>query len=69
MGVFYELKKRNPDKKFYSVGNLQICPNMKKITLEKVKNALEGNAKEVVLSDDFITKAYKPLARMLELAK
>lgn len=69
MGVFYELKKRNPDKKFYSVGNLQICPNMKKITLEKVKQALEGSAKEVVLSDDFITKAYKPLARMLELAK
>lgn len=69
MGVFYELQKRNPQKKFYAVGNLQICPNMKKITLEKVKQALEGNAKEVILSDDFIEKAYKPLARMLELAK
>lgn len=69
MGVFYELKKRNPHKKFYAVGNLQICPNMKKITLEKVKQALEGNAKEVVLSEAFIEKAYKPLARMLELAK
>lgn len=69
MGVFYELKKRNPHKKFYAVGNLQICPNMKKITLEKVKQALEGNAKEVVLSEAFIERAYKPLARMLELAK
>ena len=35
LGVFAELKKRCPDKKFYAVGNTQICPNMKKVTLDK----------------------------------
>ena len=42
---------------------------MKKITLEKVKWALEGHAKEVVLSDEMLEKAHKPLMRMLDLAK
>lgn len=69
LGVFYELKKKNPNKRFYSVGKLQICPNMKKITLEKIKQALEGNAKEVILSNEMLEKANKPLALMLELAK
>lgn len=40
MGVFYELMQKNPQKKFYSVGHRQFCPNMKRVTLEKVKNAL-----------------------------
>ena len=41
LGVFAELKKRCPDKKFYAVGNTQICPNMKKVTLDKLIEALE----------------------------
>lgn len=69
MGVFHELKKRNPDKKFYTAGNMQICPNMKKITLEKVRDALLGKTKEVILEKDFLENAHKPLIRMLELAK
>ena len=35
-GVFYELKKRNPDKKFYTLTPKQICTDMKFVTLEKV---------------------------------
>lgn len=69
MGVFHELKRRNPDKKFYTAGNMQICPNMKKITLEKVRDALLGKTKEVLLEKDFLENAHKPLIRMLELAK
>lgn len=69
MGVFHELKRRNPDKKFYTAGNMQICPNMKKITLEKVRDALLGKTKEVILEKDFLENAHKPLVRMLELAK
>lgn len=69
MGVFHELKRRNPGKKFYAAGNMQICPNMKKITLEKVRDALLGKTKEVILEKDFLENAHKPLIRMLELAK
>ena len=53
----------------YVAGNMQICPNMKKITLEKVRDALLGKTKEVILEKDFLENAHKPLIRMLELAK
>ncbi len=33
LGVMHELKKRNPDKTFYPAGPMQICPNMKKLTM------------------------------------
>lgn len=69
MGIFYELGQKNPDKKFYSVGHRQFCPNMKRITLESVKKALENPDEEVILSEEMRTAAYMPLKRMLELAK
>lgn len=69
LGVLYELKKRNPDKVFYSAGNVQICPNMKKITLESVLEVLDKENSEVELSESLIKAAYEPMKRMLELAK
>ena len=68
MGVFFELQERNPDKKFYSVGHRQFCPNMKKVTLDKVEQALETMTSTVELPDDIIVDARKPLQRMLELS-
>lgn len=69
MGVFYELSQKNPDKKFYSVGHRQFCPNMKKISLEKVVEVLRNPANEVVLEKETIEKANVPLERMLKLAE
>lgn len=69
MGVFYELEQKNPGKRFYSVGHRQFCPNMKRITLDKVKEALESLSPEMKLPEDISERAKKPLERMLELAK
>lgn len=69
MGVFFELMQKNPDKKFYSVGHRQFCPNMKLVTIDKVINALETMAPEVVLPEDMMEKALVPLQKMLELAQ
>lgn len=69
MGVLYELKKMNPNKKFYTAGNMQICPNMKKITLDKIIKVLEEENNQVELESEFLEQAHKPLIRMLELAK
>lgn len=69
MGVFYELNQKNPEKKFYSVGHRQFCPNMKMITLEKVVNVLEKLENVVVLDEDLKEQANRPLKRMLELAR
>lgn len=69
MGVFFELMQKNPDKKFYSVGHRQFCPNMKLVTIDKVLEALESMEPEVTLPDDIMESARRPLERMLELAK
>ena len=69
LGVLYQLKKNNPDKTFFSAGGVQICPNMKKVTLEKVRDCLRDNTGVVEVSDEKREKSLKPLARMLELAK
>lgn len=69
MGIFFELEQKNPDKRFYSVGHRQFCPNMKKITLEKVVRAMEEMELEVTMDEGLRVKANAPLVKMLELAK
>ena len=67
MGVLYELRQKNPGKRFYSVGHSQYCPDMRRITLEKVADALEQMSGRVELDEDIRRKAMKPLEWMLEL--
>ena len=68
-GIFYQLKKRNPEKKFYPVGGGQICPGMKEITLEKVLRALEREKPEVEMEDRLSAASRRSLLRMLELSR
>lgn len=69
MGVFYELKRCNPEKRFYPLTDRQICWDMKKITLEKVAEVLRDETNEVQLSERVRKQAMRPLERMLELSK
>lgn len=69
IGVFYELKKNNPQKKFYTINDKQICMDMKFVTLEKVLDVLKNNNNQVYVSDEVRVAAMKPLERMLELSK
>jgi quinolinate synthase len=64
----YRLKNENPDKTFYSL-KTAICPNMKKITLEKVLNSLKTLEPKIELPDEIMKKAKKPLQRMMELER
>ena len=68
LGVLYQLKKNNPDKEFYSAGSVQICPNMKKVTLEKIRDCLRDGTGVVEVSEEKRTRSLTPLKRMLELA-
>lgn len=68
-GVFYELKRLNPDKKFYSIKEGQICPDMKLITLEKLYDVLKNENDEITLDEETVSKASKPLENMLEYAR
>jgi quinolinate synthase len=64
-GIIYTLKKQNPDKEFYCATDNAICPNMKKITLEKVAWALEDMEYKITVPEDISSKAKAALDRML----
>lgn len=64
----YRMKKEMPEKEFYPVANA-VCPTMKKINLDKVIECLENMKPEIVLDDEIIEKAKKPLQRMLEVGR
>ena len=44
-----------------------VCPNMKKITLEKVRDCLRDLSNKVELDEETIRLARAPIDKMLEL--
>ncbi len=68
-GVLYELRNKNPEKKFYTVNDSQICPDMKYVTLEKIKNVIKNTENVVELSEKMSEGAKKALDEMLRLAE
>lgn len=68
-GVFYQLEKENPNKKFYPVRENQICADMKKITLEKIAEVLKEAKNVVTLEENIREQANQSLTNMLTLAK
>lgn len=65
--IAYELQRKYPNKKFYPVSDLAVCPNMKKNTLEKVLWVLQEMKNEIKVPEDIRVKAYLPIKRMLEI--
>lgn len=68
LGVLCELKKQCPDKTFYPMSEELICSNMKKILIEKVRDCLKEENNEIILDENMMINANKPLEKMLELA-
>lgn len=65
-GMVYRLQKDNPDKKFYPLSDLMICPNMKKTTLDKVIHVLEAMENQVIVDKDIADKARGAIDAMLK---
>ena len=66
-GMIYPLKKQNPKAEFIAASDRAICPNMKKITLEKVAWSLEDMQYKITVPQEIRTKAKKALDRMVEI--
>ncbi|MGM0567770.1 MAG: quinolinate synthase NadA [Elusimicrobiota bacterium] len=66
-GLIYGLKKKFPDRQFIPAAGSIVCPNMKKMNLEKVLYSLENLKGEVELDEDVIKKASLALRRMLNI--
>ena len=66
--ITFKLQRTYPDKKFYTVTDLAVCPNMKKNTLQKVADVLENMTNEVKVPKDIAEKARLPIERMLKIS-
>jgi len=64
-GIIYRLKKENPDKEFYPLGHPKVCRDMKKITLQSLKEALEREQYEIQLTEEVMQRARLSLERMI----
>ncbi len=67
LGIIHRLRKENPGKKFISVSEQAVCPNMKLITLEKVLWSLEEMAPEVRVPEAIRLKAKAAVEKMLAI--
>jgi quinolinate synthase len=65
IGILHRLKKENPGKTFIPVSQKAICPNMKKITLEKILWALEEMKPQIKVPEKIRVKAKSALDKML----
>lgn len=65
--TIHKLKKDNPEKEFIPIHSSTLCGQMKKITLEKVWEALEYEQYEVRVPEDIRDKAALPIRRMLDV--
>lgn len=65
--TIHKLKKDNPDKNFIAIDERTLCGSMKKVTLEKLYEALDKEQFEVKVLDELAKKALLPIKRMLEI--
>ncbi len=66
--MIHRLKKEAPDKRFYHLWPSAVCSNMKKITLPKIKKALENPEKyEIKMEKAMLKAARLPIEKMLNL--
>ena len=64
----HRMKRLFPDRTFIPVPGT-VCPNMKKTTLAKVLAALETLETRVVVPEEILRRARKPLDRMVEIGR
>lgn len=69
IGLLHPLRKEHPGKRFFAVSEAAICPNMKKITLEKVLWSLEDMRHEVKVPEDIAARAKTAVERMVRVAE
>ncbi|MHC4592479.1 MAG: quinolinate synthase NadA [Planctomycetota bacterium] len=67
VGLLHRLSKENPEKQFIPVTPAAVCPNMKRITPEKVLWALQERQYEVKVAEEVRRPAEAAIARMLQI--
>ncbi len=68
-GILYRLRRENPTCRFMPAGTPRVCPNMKKITIGDLHNALAAGRYEVNLEESLRLRASRAINRMLALSQ
>ena len=63
-GILHRLQLENPGKKFWPAAEL-VCPNMKKTTLEKVRDCLHDMSPVVTVPEEIAVRAKRAIDAML----
>jgi quinolinate synthase len=74
-GILHRLRQENPAKNFYALEPEMLCPNMKKISLEHLRNVLAEDADNALTDDPRVieiapeirARARAPIDKMLAL--
>jgi len=66
-GIIHTLKKQNPESEFFPVTERAICPNMKKISLDKIISSLQEMQFKIKVPESISIKAKKALDKMVEI--
>ncbi len=69
IGIIYRLKKENPGKKFIPASEQAVCPNMKRVTLEKILWSLEEMTPQVKVPEEIRLRAKAAVDKMLEIGR
>lgn len=65
VGILYRLRKEYPDREFFPATEKAVCPNMKKINLEKILWSLEDLTNVIRVDPGIRKKAWITIDRML----
>ncbi|HEY5133916.1 MAG TPA: quinolinate synthase NadA [Candidatus Krumholzibacteriaceae bacterium] len=66
-GMVYRLQKKFPDRVFVPASERAVCPNMKKISLEKVARSLETLTPVITVEPGIANRARRAIRRMIEI--
>jgi len=66
-GIIHALRKQNPQAEFFPVTERAVCPNMKRITVDKLIASLEDMRYVVNVPPDIASRARRALDRMVEV--
>lgn len=69
IGILHRMRKESPQKSFYPVTELAVCPNMKLCTLEKILWALEEMQNEIKVPKEIADKARLTIEKMLSIGR
>jgi quinolinate synthase len=74
-GIIHQMKKENPDKIYIpappvdSTCGCSECAFMKMITIKKILNCLKNGKPEIIIENETLLRARKPILRMMEISE